>query len=145
MGELIVVSQDRIEGSWQEVVGAIQEKYGEISGDELARLRGSVEQLIGYLQRSTGDSRERIESMLTRCCQSAEQTVRHVSDEAAEYAQFADETVSEHCARAVGVVTSGYRETVEQLKRRPVETLAMAGGLGALAGLLVGLSLSNRR
>ena len=52
---------DQIEGNWKEFKGKAQEKWGEISGDELDQIDGKREQLVGLVQQKYGKAREEAE------------------------------------------------------------------------------------
>ena len=140
-----MISQERLEGNWNSILGAVKEKFGQVTGDELTRVRGSVDKLIGLIERKTGRSREQIEAFLDECCQGAESTVNRVASKASEYADMAGEAVRENYDRLATEAQRGYDYTVTSMKRRPLESVAIALGAGMVAGLLVGLSLAGRR
>ncbi len=142
-----MISKERLQGNWSSIVGAVKQKFGEISGDELKRVEGNIEQLVGLIQRKSGQSREQIEAFVGDCCKTTASTVNRVSDTAAEYAGVAGEAIRDGYDRVASEAQRGYEYTVSSMKRKPVESLAMALGVGLLAGLAVGLSLgsSSRR
>jgi uncharacterized protein YjbJ (UPF0337 family) len=49
---------DRIEGNWQEFKGKVQEKWGELTNDDLDKIEGRRDQLIGSLQKRYGYARD---------------------------------------------------------------------------------------
>lgn len=53
--------QDRMAGNWKQFRGKIKEKWGELTDDDLDRLEGRRDQLIGYLQEKSGQGREILE------------------------------------------------------------------------------------
>lgn len=58
------MSQQRWEGEWNQVSGAVKEKYGEITDDELRETEGSLQKLTGLIQEKTGQTREQVEDFL---------------------------------------------------------------------------------
>lgn len=52
------MNKDRIEGNWKQVKGKVQERWGELTDDEVDEIEGRTEQLIGKLQARYGRSRE---------------------------------------------------------------------------------------
>ncbi len=50
---------DQIEGNWRQVKGQIQAQWGKLTDDELDRINGSREEMVGRLQELYGLSRER--------------------------------------------------------------------------------------
>lgn len=140
-----MVSQERLEGNWKRVLGAVTEKYAQITGDDLQRVQGNVEQLIGLLERKTGKSREQIEAFIDNCCQSGESAMNRVSGAAAEYADMAGRAVRDNYQRLSGEAQRGYEYSVRSMQRRPLESVAIALGAGMLAGLALGITLLGRR
>lgn len=52
---------DQIEGNWKQFSGKAQEKWGELTNDELTEARGEREQLIGLVQSKYGKARAEAE------------------------------------------------------------------------------------
>lgn len=139
----MMISNERLEGNWNSVVGAVRKRFGDISGDDLQRAQGSAEQLVGLLQRKTGQSKEQIEAFLSDCCQSTSDTVNRISEKAGEYAHQASDMMRENYDYLASGARQGYDYTVKSMSRRPIESVAIALGAGVLAGLVVGLSMSS--
>ena len=140
-----MVSQERLKGNWNQVAGAIKREFGQITGDDLNRVRGNVDQLIGLIQEKTGRSREQIDAFLSDCCSSAGATLNRVSETASQYVNAAGESLQQNYDRVAESAQQGYQQAVRTVSKRPVESLAIAVGAGLLAGLVFGLSLSRRR
>ena len=49
---------DEIKGSWRQQKGRLKEKWGELTDDDLDRIDGKREQLLGYLQNRYGKTKE---------------------------------------------------------------------------------------
>lgn len=49
---------EKIEGNWKQFKGSIQERWGKLTDDEIAEIRGKREQLVGKLQEKYGAARE---------------------------------------------------------------------------------------
>ena len=47
-------SWDRIEGNWKQFTGKIQERWGELTNDDLDVIAGRREQLVGKIQERYG-------------------------------------------------------------------------------------------
>jgi len=54
----------KVKGSWKQFKGHIQEKWGDLTGDEMDQFEGKRERLEGYLQKQTGEKREAIQKQL---------------------------------------------------------------------------------
>lgn len=60
------MNEDQLKGSWKELRGKVQRKWGELTDDDLDRVNGSREELIGILQKRSGQAREKIEQEIKR-------------------------------------------------------------------------------
>jgi uncharacterized protein YjbJ (UPF0337 family) len=52
------------EGSWKQLKGRMQEAWGALTDDDVDRYEGNREQLTGYLQQKTGQTRDAISRKL---------------------------------------------------------------------------------
>ena len=52
---------DEIKGNWREYKGRVREKWGELTDDDLDRIAGKRDQLLGILQNRYGKTREAAE------------------------------------------------------------------------------------
>lgn len=55
---------DIIQGKWKQVKGSMQEKWGELTDDELDQVDGNKDQLAGKLQEKYGWSKEEAEEQV---------------------------------------------------------------------------------
>lgn len=49
---------DEIKGNWREQKGRLKEKWGELTDDDLDRIDGKRDQLLGFLQNRYGRTKE---------------------------------------------------------------------------------------
>lgn len=59
-------SQEKMEGTWKQFKGRIQEAWGSLTGDQLDKFEGKRDQLIGYIQQKTGETQEEIERQIEK-------------------------------------------------------------------------------
>lgn len=52
---------DEIKGSWRQQKGRLKEKWGELTDDDIDRIDGKREQLLGFLQNRYGRTKEAAE------------------------------------------------------------------------------------
>ena len=52
---------DTIEGSWKEMTGRAQAKWGKITGDEWTEIKGRREEVVGLVQKRYGKARDVVE------------------------------------------------------------------------------------
>ena len=48
------MKKDILKGKWKEMKGAIKEKWGKLTDDELTEMEGKEEKLLGLLQKKYG-------------------------------------------------------------------------------------------
>jgi uncharacterized protein YjbJ (UPF0337 family) len=52
---------DQIEGKWKQFKGQAQQKWGDLSNDDLDKVKGKREELVGVVQERYGIAREEAE------------------------------------------------------------------------------------
>ena len=55
---------DQIEGNWRQLTGKAKAKWGDLTDDDLDRVEGRREELIGRIQERYGISKERAEEQV---------------------------------------------------------------------------------
>ena len=60
------MNKDQVEGSWKIFKGKVKERWGELTDDELDQLEGKKDQLAGFIQKRTGESKEQVQKELDR-------------------------------------------------------------------------------
>jgi len=55
------MNEDTVKGNWTELKGKVKEKWGELTKDEVDRIEGRTEQLVGAIQKRYGKSKEEAE------------------------------------------------------------------------------------
>lgn len=60
------MNQDIFEGKWKEMKGQVKEWWGKLTDDDLERVDGKADQLVGLLQQKYGYTKERAEEELNR-------------------------------------------------------------------------------
>jgi len=128
-------------GQWKALTGAVKQKYGQITENELTQLNGSVDQLIGLVQRKSGQTREQIEAFIHECGESCESMVDKVSD----YASGATESLQAGYNAVAEQTKRGYDVSAKAVSSHPFESVGTAFGVGLVAGLLIGLSMGAQR
>lgn len=53
------MSQDILKGRWKEIRGQLKEWWGELNEDDISRVDGSQERLVGILQQKYGYAKDR--------------------------------------------------------------------------------------
>ena len=140
----MAVNQQTLEGNWNEIKGQLRERWGQLSQDDLQTAQGNIEQLVGLIQRRTGESRDAVMDYLQELTAQGASAASRATAAVKEYAQQATETVQGSARQAVDTMRTGYEQTERMVRERPAESLAVCFGLGAITGVLVGMMLRSR-
>ena len=139
-----MTNQQILEGNWNEIKGKLRQKWGELTDDDLPQIRGDAEQIIGVIQRKTGETREAIEQYLQEISGSAASAIGTAAAAMRGYAQHASETVQHTAKQAADQVRAGYNEAERFVRDRPGESLLVCFGVGLITGVVLALSLRSR-
>ena len=150
-----MITREELKGRWNEIRGQIKEKWGQLTDDDLRQAEGNTDQLIGLIQRKTGEGREQITRFFdnimkeggdtaTDLMGQAGQAMNQAAETAQRYAQDASRYAQEGYQQATRTVQEGVQQAEETVRNRPVESLAVAFGTGVITGLLVALVVRSR-
>ncbi|MCL4125837.1 UNVERIFIED_CONTAM: hypothetical protein GTU68_060232 [Idotea baltica] len=137
------MNQQTLNGQWTEIKGKISEKWGELTDNDLQQARGSTEQLIGMIEKKTGESRDAINAFLDSLAND-EHILNKASEAVRDYANAAGESVQDVANEAMEQAKVGYEQTEQLVKQRPMESLAVCFGVGVITGIVGGLLVRSR-
>ncbi len=140
-----MVTRQELEGSWNSVKGQLQEKWGQLTDDDLQRAKGDANQLIGMIQQKTGETRRAVEDFLNSAMKNGSSAIQQAAETAKSYAGQARQVASERYEQAIESVNSGVEEAQRMVRRSPMESVAVAFGAGMVAGVITGLILKSSR
>ena len=138
------MNQQILDGNWNEIKGKVREKWGQVTDSDLPQLQGDVEQLVGIIQRKTGEGRESIEKFLQQMSGSAASAMGTATETVRDYAQHASESVQHTAKQAADQMRAGYDEAERFVRNRPGESLLVCFGLGLITGVVIALSMRSR-
>lgn len=134
-----MINQQELAGHWNEVRGKLKEKWGKLSDDDLRTFNGNVDQLIGRIQQKTGETREAVEHFLNQFSKEGSDLLENARERVQETAEhFAD-----GMRQGYDGIRQGYAEAERVVQERPGQALAVAFGVGLLAGIGVTLLLRD--
>jgi uncharacterized protein YjbJ (UPF0337 family) len=139
-----MTNQQTLQGNWNEIKGKVQSKWGALTDDDLKVFNGNVDQLVGTIQRKTGEARESIEQFFEQFSSEGASAVSRAGETARAFAHQAAETVQETSKHAVKSVRNGYAEVEGMVRQRPTESLAVCFGVGVLTGVVLSLCMRSR-
>ena len=136
-----MINQQTLQGNWNEIKGKLRSKWGSLTDDDVLVFNGNVDQLVGTIQRKTGEARESIEQFFEQVSANGASAIGRAGEAVRSYAQHAAETVQESSKQAADSVREGYAEVEDMVRRRPAESLAVCFGVGVVTGVVVSLLL----
>lgn len=140
-----MISEQELTGGWTQIKGKIKEKWGQITDNELTQAEGSVEKLVGLLQRKTGTARREAEEFIEHAMSDGAKTLNRAASAAQNYASQATEAVSQGYEQVSHQVQQGYEQAEDLIRTRPAESLSVAFGAGIVTGILVTLMMRPSR
>jgi uncharacterized protein YjbJ (UPF0337 family) len=57
---------DQIQGNWKQMTGKVRETWGKLTDDELTKIAGQRDQLVGTIQKRYGIAKEEAEQQVRR-------------------------------------------------------------------------------
>lgn len=139
-----MINQQTLQGNWNEIKGKLRTKWGQLTNDELQSFNGNVDQLVGMIQRKTGEARNSVEHYLEELSANGASAISQATETVRDYAQHAAERVQESSKQAAETVRHGYEEAERVVRQRPAESVAVCFGAGVLVGVVVGMMLRSR-
>lgn len=136
-----MMNQQTIQGNWHEIKGKLRSKWGELTDDDLGIFNGSVEQLVGTIQRKTGEARESIEQFFEQLTSGGAAAMSRAGESVRAGAQQAVDSVQKTSHQTVASMREGYSDVEAMVRQRPAESLAVVFGVGVVTGVIVGLLL----
>lgn len=135
-----MLTKEELTGTWNDIKGRVKQEWGNISDDDLKQVEGSIDRLVGVIQKKTGVARTEIENTLkslseqsTSMLGNASQAVQGATQAAQEYANQASDMAKEQYGRAQDMV-----------RQRPAESVIVSFGTGLLVGVVVGLMFRSK-
>lgn len=60
------MNKDQIAGNWKQLTGMVKEQWGKLTDDDLTRVEGRRDQLVGRIQERYGIAKEKAEEQVAR-------------------------------------------------------------------------------
>jgi uncharacterized protein YjbJ (UPF0337 family) len=145
-----MINAQQIEGHWDSIRGKLKERWGQLTDDDLKIVGGNVNQLIGAIEKKTGEGRERIERFIDEMVEDqdstfnrARETAQHAREAARDYAYQAGDRMREGYAHLAGPMREGYAGLERHVKEHPAQSTFAMFGLGMITGLVLGLMVRS--
>jgi uncharacterized protein YjbJ (UPF0337 family) len=135
------MNQAILEGKWRRLRGNVKGRWGKLTGNNLKRIEGRVDQMIGLLQERKGYTRQRAEEELDHYLDRFGNTLGVAAEEIQARAKSAVEEIQENTEKATEKAAEMSPELAKTGKRRPWIWL----GAGAVVLLLAGKLILDRQ
>ena len=139
-----MTNQQILESNWNEIKGKLRQRWGQLTDDDLPQIHGDMEQIVGAIQRRTGEARETIERYLQEVSGSAASAIGAATETAGDYAKQASETAQHAATEVADHLRAGYNEAERFVRDRPGESMLVCFGVGLITGVVVALALRSR-
>jgi uncharacterized protein YjbJ (UPF0337 family) len=136
-----VINQNMLRGNWNEIKGKLKAHWGALSNDDIQTFNGNVDQLVGLIERKTGETRAAVEDYINQLTANGSASVGAAVEDARQYVEDAAERIQQRSRQAMESFRDSYEEAEDMVRRKPTESVAICFGVGVFVGLLVGLSL----
>lgn len=135
------MNAQEIQGRWDQLRGRVKEKWGQLTDEDLHIVGGNLDQLIGTIERKTGEARENVEQFLDELV--AGSTLHRVKETVMGYGESAMNAARESMEQVGGQARQQFDNAGQIVQRRPVESLAVVFGLGFVTGLALGAMICS--
>lgn len=58
------MNKDELKGKWKQFTGSVQERWGELTNDDVDQAEGEFDQLVGKIQERYGIAKEKAEEQV---------------------------------------------------------------------------------
>ena len=59
-------TSDKIKGNWNQIKGKLKQQWGDLTDDDLAYAEGKEDELLGRLQKKTGESKDKLKDFIDK-------------------------------------------------------------------------------
>lgn len=147
-----MITREELNGVWNDLKGRLQERWGDLTDNELTQAKGNMNQLVGVIEQKTGAGRREIETFIGDVVHSGSSTMNRAAEAVQQYAGQAQERVQEYASAASAAmydgyenvanrVEEGYEQAATCVRQHPLESMLITFGTGLLAGVMVSLML----
>ncbi len=139
-----MINQATLKGNWNEIKGKLRPHWGQLSNDDIQAFNGNVDQLVGLIERKTGETCAAVEDFLDQLTEKGSANVTAAVEDARQYVQDAAQRIQQGSRQAMDTIRDNYDQAEQMVRQRPAESVAVCFGIGVFVGLLFGLSLRSR-
>ncbi len=124
-----MINQATLQGNWNEIKGKLRKHWGQLSNDDVQTFNGNVDQLVGLIQRKTGEARSQVEDFLDELTANGSASLTDAVENVREYAHQAADKIQEGSQQAMDTFREGYGQAEDMIRQRPTESVAICFGV----------------
>lgn len=113
------MNSDKFLGSWQKIKGEIKKQWGELTDDDLKKVEGNKDKLIGLLEEKYGWVKQQAEEEVNKFYEANKQDFEEIEGKTNE------------------IFKNISCELSKRVQEAPLKSLAMAAGAGLLLSFLL--------
>jgi ElaB/YqjD/DUF883 family membrane-anchored ribosome-binding protein len=117
----------------------LHERWGALNEDDLKNSRGNVDQLVGTIQRRTGETKDTVQHVLEEIVEAYAGTTQQAAEAVRKFAGRAAESMQDATEQASEAMRSSMRQSREMVREHPMEAILTCFGAGVVTGVVVGL------
>lgn len=57
-------TSDKLKGNWNQIKGKLKQQWGDLTDDDLQYAEGKEDELLGRLQKKTGESKDKLKDFI---------------------------------------------------------------------------------
>ena len=114
-----MIDQNVLQGRWNEIKGKLRTHWGQLTDDDLSQFHGQVDQLVGTIQRKTGEGREAIERYLDELSGAAASAFGQTAENVRRFSDQTVESVQRTARQAADQLRAGYGEAERMIRAAP--------------------------
>ncbi len=57
-------TEDKMKGNWNQIKGKLKQQYGDLTDDDLTYVEGKEDEMLGKIQKKTGESKDKIKNYI---------------------------------------------------------------------------------
>lgn len=140
-----MVNQQELQGKWNELKGVLRKKWGSLTDDDLTSFHGNVDQLVGTIQRKTGETRDSIERFLNQATEDAPGTLAGMRDMLNDKLHDGAKYVADTARQGSEKIRQSVAGAGQIVHDHPGQAIAAAFGLGLIVGVGLTTTLLHER
>jgi len=131
------------QGSWNQLLGEIKHRWGNLTDDDLRIGEGQLDKLIGKIQQRTGESRQEIERYVHQMASSGASMMSSAAQTVGQYANTAREQLGDRFGQLSEQASEGYERASRMIRQNPSQSVAVVFGVGLVLGIIAGMSMKS--